>query len=167
MKNFSSSSNPILDASVELFLTVYSRNPTSIRDESGCNCKPWMATEALGTKIQLVGDDLFVTNESILLKGISNKCANSILIKLNQVGTFTETIETLKLAEENGYSSVISHRSGETEDTFISHLAVGANCGQIKTGAPARAERTSKYNELLRIGEKLGQKKFNSEAWKK
>ncbi len=124
-------------------------------------------TEALGAKIQLVGDDLFVTNESILLKGISNKCANSILIKLNQVGTFTETIETLKLAEENGYSSVISHRSGETEDTFISHLAVGANCGQIKTGAPARAERTSKYNELLRIGEKLGQKKFNTEAWKK
>ena len=124
-------------------------------------------TEALGTKTQLVGDDLFVTNESILSKGISSKCANSILIKPNQVGTFSETIEALKVAKENNYSSVISHRSGETEDTFISHLAVGVNCGQIKTGAPARAERTSKYNELLRIGEKLGQEKFNTEIWKK
>ena len=124
-------------------------------------------TEALGTKTQIVGDDLFVTNESILSKGISSKCANSILIKPNQVGTFSETIGALKVAKENNYSSVISHRSGETEDTFISHLAVGVNCGQIKTGAPARAERTSKYNELLRIGEKLGQEKFNTEIWKK
>ena len=123
-------------------------------------------TEALGSKIQLVGDDLFVTNESILEKGIEKRCANSILIKLNQVGTFTETINTLKLAKENGYTSVISHRSGETEDTFISHLAIGVGCGQIKTGAPARTERTTKFNEILRLSEKLGDEVFDNESWK-
>lgn len=123
-------------------------------------------TEILGSKIQLVGDDLFVTNANILGKGIDKRCANSILIKLNQVGTFTETINTLKLAKENEYTSVISHRSGETEDTFISHLAIGVGCGQIKTGAPARAERTSKFNEILRISEKLGYTTFDSESWK-
>ena len=123
-------------------------------------------TEALGSKIQLVGDDLFVTNESILEKGIEKRCANSILIKLNQVGTFTETINTLKLAKENGYTSVISHRSGETEDSFISHLAIGVGCGQIKTGAPARTERTSKFNEILRLSEKLGDGVFDNESWK-
>lgn len=123
-------------------------------------------TEGLGSKVQLVGDDLFVTNENILAKGIEKKCANSILIKLNQVGTFTETINTLKLAKENGYTSVISHRSGETEDSFISHLAIGVGCGQIKTGAPARTERTSKFNEILRISEKLGDEVFDNESWK-
>jgi len=123
-------------------------------------------TSSLGKKIQLVGDDLFVTNEAILSRGINAQCANSILIKLNQVGTFTETLKTLEVAKEHGYSSVISHRSGETEDTFISHLAVGTNCGQIKTGAPARTERTSKYNELLRIGEKLRGQQFNNRTWK-
>ena len=123
-------------------------------------------TEILGSKIQLVGDDLFVTNANILRKGIDKRCANSILIKLNQVGTFTETINTLKLAKENQYTSVISHRSGETEDTFISHLAIGVGCGQIKTGAPARAERTSKFNEILRISEKLGYTTFDNESWK-
>jgi len=123
-------------------------------------------TEALGSKIQLVGDDLFVTNESILEKGIEKRCANSILIKLNQVGTFTETINTLKLVKENGYTSVISHRSGETEDSFISHLAIGVGCGQIKTGAPARTERTSKFNEILRLSEKLGDEVFDNESWK-
>tara|TARA_Y100001956_G_scaffold9730_2_gene8451 strand:- start:903 stop:2171 length:1269 start_codon:yes stop_codon:yes gene_type:complete len=123
-------------------------------------------TEILGSKIQLVGDDLFVTNANILRKGIDKRCANSILIKLNQVGTFTETINTLKLAKENEYTSVISHRSGETEDTFISHLAIGVGCGQIKTGAPARAERTSKFNEILRISEKLGYTTFDNESWK-
>ena len=123
-------------------------------------------TEALGSKIQLVGDDLFVTNESILEKGIEKRCANSILIKLNQVGTFTETINTLKLAKENGYTSVISHRSGETEDSFISHLAIGVGCGQIKTGAPARTERTTKFNEILRLSEKLGDEVFDNESWK-
>jgi len=124
-------------------------------------------TSSLGEKIQLVGDDLFVTNETILSKGIKAQCGNSILIKLNQVGTFSETLKTLKVAKEHGYSSVISHRSGETEDTFISHLAVGTNCGQIKTGAPARTERTSKYNELLRIGEKLEGQQFNNKSWKR
>ena len=123
-------------------------------------------TEGLGSKVQLVGDDLFVTNENILAKGIEKKCANSILIKLNQVGTFTETVNTLKLAKENGYTSVISHRSGETEDSFISHLAIGVGCGQIKTGAPARTERTSKFNEILRLSEKLGDEVFDNESWK-
>ncbi len=109
---------------------------------------------------------MFVTNESILEKGIEKRCANSILIKLNQVGTFTETINTLKLAKENGYTSVISHRSGETEDSFISHLAIGVGCGQIKTGAPARTERTTKFNEILRLSEKLGDEVFDNESWK-
>ena len=118
-------------------------------------------TEKIGDTIQLVGDDLFVTQEKILEKGVDDKCANSILVKVNQVGSVSETINTLTLAKENNYSSIVSHRSGETEDTFISHLCVGTSSGQIKTGAPARSERTAKYNELLRIGEKIGFEKFN------
>ena len=118
-------------------------------------------TEKIGDTIQLVGDDLFVTQEKILQKGINDKCANSILVKVNQVGSVSETINTMTLAKENNYSSIVSHRSGETEDTFISHLCVGTSSGQIKTGAPARSERTAKYNELLRIGEKIGFEKFN------
>ncbi len=98
-------------------------------------------------------------------KGIDDKCANSILVKVNQVGSVTETINTMMLAKENRYTSVISHRSGETEDTFISHLCVGTSSGQIKTGAPARSERTAKYNELLRIGELIGFEKFNLQNW--
>ena len=118
-------------------------------------------TEKIGDTIQLVGDDLFVTQEKILQKGINDKCANSILVKVNQVGSVSETINTMTLAKESNYSSVVSHRSGETEDTFISHLCVGTSSGQIKTGAPARSERTAKYNELLRIGEKIGFEQFN------
>ena len=118
-------------------------------------------TEKIGDTIQLVGDDLFVTQEKILQKGINDKCANSILVKVNQVGSVSETINTMILAKENNYSSIVSHRSGETEDTFISHLCVGTSSGQIKTGAPARSERTAKYNELLRIGEKIGFEQFN------
>ena len=118
-------------------------------------------TEKIGDTIQLVGDDLFVTQEKILQKGIDENCANSILVKVNQVGSVTETINTMILAKESNYSSLVSHRSGETEDTFISHLCVGTSSGQIKTGAPARSERTSKYNELLRIGEKIGFEQFN------
>ena len=118
-------------------------------------------TEKIGNTIQLVGDDLFVTQEKILEKGVDDKCANSILVKVNQVGSVSETINTMTLAKENNYSSIVSHRSGETEDTFISHLCVGTSSGQIKTGAPARSERTAKYNELLRIGEKIGFEKFN------
>ncbi len=118
-------------------------------------------TEKIGDTIQLVGDDLFVTQEKILEKGVAESCANSILVKVNQVGSVSETINTMTLAKESNYSSIVSHRSGETEDTFISHLCVGTSSGQIKTGAPARSERTAKYNELLRIGEKIGFEQFN------
>ena len=122
-------------------------------------------TSKIGKEVQLVGDDLFVTQEDILQKGINEKCANSILVKLNQVGSVTETIKTMELANKNKYSSMISHRSGETEDSFISHLVVGTSSGQIKTGAPARGERTAKYNELLRIGEQVGFGNFNNKKW--
>lgn len=113
-------------------------------------------TSQLGNKIQLVGDDLFVTNTNRLQKGIEEKAANAILIKLNQIGTLSETINAIKLAQKNGYKAIISHRSGETEDTTIADLAVALNAGQIKTGAPARSERVAKYNQLLRIQEELG-----------
>ncbi len=113
-------------------------------------------TKLLGKKIQIVGDDLFVTNFDLLKKGINSKVANSILIKLNQIGTLTETLKTIKLAKEHGYSVVISHRSGETEDTSIADLAVGTSSGQIKTGSLSRSERVSKYNRLIRIEEELG-----------
>ena len=110
-------------------------------------------TEQIGKKCQLVGDDLFVTNPEILTKGIKSSCANSILIKVNQIGSLTETLDAISLARENNYNTIISHRSGETEDTFISDLAVGINSGQIKTGSMSRSERISKYNQLLRIEE--------------
>ncbi len=113
-------------------------------------------TDALGDKIQIVGDDLFVTNPDFLERGIKENTANSILIKLNQIGTLTETLETIKLAHRNGYSCVISHRSGETEDTTIADLAVATNAGQIKTGSLCRTDRVAKYNQLLRIEEALG-----------
>ena len=122
-------------------------------------------TSKIGKEVQLVGDDLFVTQKEVLQRGINEKCANSILVKLNQVGSVTETTETMKLANKNSYTSMISHRSGETEDAFISHLAVGTSSGQIKTGAPARGERTAKYNELLRIGEQVGFGNFNNKKW--
>lgn len=112
-------------------------------------------TDKLGGKIKLVGDDLFVTNPKRLKKGIESGCANSILIKLNQIGTLTETLSAISIAKENGYGTIISHRSGETEDAFIADLAVAVNAGQIKTGAPCRSERTAKYNRLIRIEEQL------------
>jgi enolase len=115
-------------------------------------------TKKLGNKIQVVGDDIFVTNTERIKKGISLKCANSVLIKLNQIGTVTETLNAMRMAHSNGWSAVVSHRSGETEDTFISDLVVGTNAGQIKTGAPARSDRNAKYNQLLRIEEELGAK---------
>jgi enolase len=114
-------------------------------------------TERQGDRIQLVGDDIFVTNVDLLQRGISEKVANSILVKVNQIGTLTETLETVGLATRFGYTSVISHRSGETEDTTIADLAVATNCGQIKTGAPARSDRVAKYNQLLRIEAQLGE----------
>ena len=113
-------------------------------------------TERLGERLQLVGDDLFVTNVEYLRRGIDQRVANSILVKVNQIGTLTETLDTIALARENGYSVVISHRSGETEDATIADLAVATGAGQIKTGAPARSDRTAKYNQLLRIEEQLG-----------
>lgn len=113
-------------------------------------------TGEIGDKVQLVGDDLFVTNTSRLIKGIEGGCANSILIKLNQIGSVSETLEAIKMAHRAGYTSIASHRSGETEDTTIADLAVALNCGQIKTGAPCRSERVAKYNRLLRIEEELG-----------
>lgn len=114
-------------------------------------------TKELGQKVQLVGDDLFVTNRERLAQGIQRKCGNSILIKLNQIGTVTETIEAVKMAHQAGYTAIVSHRSGETEDTFIADLAVALNTGLIKTGAPCRSERTAKYNRLLRMEEALGE----------
>jgi enolase len=119
----------------------------------------WQAlTAKLGKKVQLVGDDLFVTNVRRLRQGIETRVGNSILIKLNQIGTLTETLETIALAREAGYTTVISHRSGETEDSTISDLAVATNAGQIKTGSACRGERTAKYNQLLRIEEMLGKR---------
>jgi enolase len=116
-----------------------------------------LLTDRLGRRVQLVGDDLFVTNPERLSRGIEEGVANSILIKLNQIGTLTETLDTMAMAARAGYTAVVSHRSGETEDTTIADLAVATNCGQIKTGAPARSDRVAKYNELLRIEEDLGE----------
>jgi enolase len=113
-------------------------------------------TQKLGEQIQIVGDDLFVTNPERLQRGIDSKTANALLVKVNQIGTLTETIDAVNLAHKNGYRSMMSHRSGETEDTTIADLSVALNCGQIKTGAPARSERVAKYNQLLRIEEELG-----------
>lgn len=115
-------------------------------------------TKRLGDKLQLVGDDLFVTNKKLLQKGIELKMANAILLKLNQIGTVTETLETIKLAQENGYKTIISHRSGETEDNYIADFAVGLGLGQIKTGSMSRSERISKYNRLIRINEQISTK---------
>lgn len=128
--------------------------------EDGLDEEDWEGwqymTRELGDKIQLVGDDLFVTNTERLNKGIKERCGNSILIKLNQIGTVSETLEAIKMAHKAGYTAVVSHRSGETEDTTIADLAVALNTGQIKTGAPSRSERVAKYNQLLRIEEELG-----------
>lgn len=129
--------------------------------EDGLDEEDWegwvMMTKALGDKVQLVGDDLFVTNTERLKKGIEMGCGNSILIKLNQIGSVSETLEAIKMAHNAGYTAVTSHRSGETEDTTIADLAVALNTCQIKTGAPSRSERVAKYNQLIRIEEELGE----------
>ena len=129
--------------------------------EDGMSEEDWegwaLLTTTLGSRIQLVGDDLFVTNVERLARGIAENVANSILVKVNQIGTLTETLETVELATRAGYTSVMSHRSGETEDTTIADLAVATNCGQIKAGAPARSDRVAKYNQLLRIEDDLGE----------
>jgi enolase len=119
----------------------------------------WKAvTEAVGDRVQIVGDDLFVTNVQRLEQGIKDGAANAILIKVNQIGTITETLDAMRVAREAGYHNVVSHRSGETEDTFIADLAVATEAGQIKTGSASRTDRVAKYNQLLRIEEKLGDK---------
>ncbi len=128
--------------------------------EDGLDEKDWdgwkTLTDRLGSRLQLVGDDLFVTNEELLSRGIAGGVANAILIKVNQIGSLSETLHTMQLAQRSSYGLMVSHRSGETEDAFIAHLAVATNAGQIKSGAPARGERTAKYNQLLRIEEHLG-----------
>ncbi len=128
--------------------------------EDGCAEDDWegwrLLTDTLGDRVQLVGDDLFVTNPARLADGIAQGCANSLLVKVNQIGTLTETLDAVRMADRAGYTSVMSHRSGETEDATIADLAVALNCGQIKTGAPARSDRVAKYNQLLRIEEELG-----------
>ena len=125
-------------------------------------------TDKIGDKVQLVGDDLFVTNKKFLKKGIDSGTANSILVKVNQIGTLSETFDAVGLAMRNGYSAVMSHRSGETEDATIADLAVATNCGQIKTGAPARSDRNAKYNQLIRIAEELGDNAiYGSAFWNK
>jgi enolase len=129
--------------------------------EDGCAEDDWDGwaelTRLLGGRVQLVGDDLFVTNVDRLGRGIDQGIANSILIKVNQIGTLTETLDAVELAHRNAYTAVMSHRSGETEDTTIADLAVATGCGQIKTGAPARSDRVAKYNQLLRIEQQLGE----------
>lgn len=129
--------------------------------EDGVSEEDWEAwellTDRLGDKIQLVGDDLFVTNTERLERGIDMGVANSILIKVNQIGTLTETLEAIEMANRAGYTAVTSHRSGETEDATIADIAVATNSGQIKTGAPSRSDRVAKYNQLLRIEEELGE----------
>jgi enolase len=130
----------------------------SIEDGMGENdWEGWsMLTERIGSRCQLVGDDLFVTNVKYLGKGIELNCANSVLVKVNQIGTLTETLDTIEMARRNGYTTIISHRSGETEDTTIADIAVAVNAGQIKTGSMSRNDRTAKYNQLIRIEEELG-----------
>ena len=144
---------------VEFYAGLIDRYPV-ISIEDGLAEADWdgwkLLTDALGEKIQLVGDDIFVTNKEILKRGIDEGVANAILVKVNQIGSLTETLETIDMAKKAGYATVISHRSGETEDTTIADLAVAVNAGQLKTGAPSRSERVAKYNQLLRIEEELG-----------
>ncbi len=144
---------------VDYYLELQGKYPI-ISIEDGCDENDWdgwkLLTEKMGDKTQLVGDDLFVTNTSFLRKGIDQGVANSILVKVNQIGSLTETLDAIELAKENRYTSVISHRSGETEDSTIADIAVATNAGQIKTGSLSRSDRISKYNQLLRIEEELG-----------
>ena len=146
------------DEMVDYWEALVDKHPI-ISIEDGMAEEDWEGwqklTERIGDRVQLVGDDLFVTNAERLAKGIELGCANAILIKLNQIGTLTETLETIELAKTHGYTCVISHRSGETEDTTLADLAVAVNAGQIKTGAPCRSDRVAKYNQLLRIEEQL------------
>lgn len=148
-----------VDELIALYQQLCAKYPI-ISIEDGCAENDWAGwkklTNALGQKVQLVGDDLFVTNVDFLKKGIESGVANSILVKVNQIGSLTETLDSIELAKANHYTSVISHRSGETEDTTIADIAVATNAGQIKTGSLSRTDRIAKYNQLLRIEEELG-----------
>jgi enolase len=161
-KFFKSAPDKILspDAMVDYWAKWVEKYPAIRSLEDGLAEGDWdgwkKITDRLGKKIQLVGDDIFVTNVDFLQKGISTGVANSILVKVNQIGTISETFQAVNLAIKNGYTAVLSHRSGETEDSTIADIAVATNCGQIKTGAPARSDRVAKYNQLLRIEEQLG-----------
>jgi enolase len=144
---------------IDLWADLVDRFPVvSIEDGLGeSDWQGWQTlTDRLGSRVQLVGDDLFVTNVEFLRRGIAERVGNAILVKVNQIGTLTETLDAIELARRSGYAAVVSHRSGETEDTTIADLAVATNCGQIKTGAPCRSDRVAKYNRLLRIEEELG-----------
>jgi enolase len=147
------------DEQVQYLVDLVNKYPL-ISIEDGCSEEDWSSwkavTEALSDRVQLVGDDLFVTNVERLSRGIRDGVANSILIKVNQIGSLSETLAAVEMAKRSGYTSVMSHRSGETEDATIADLAVATNCGQIKTGAPNRSDRVAKYNQLLRIEENLG-----------
>ncbi len=147
------------DQMIEMYASLCKKYPI-VSIEDGLDENDWSGwkklTDTLGQKTQLVGDDLFVTNPKLLARGIETHTANSILIKLNQIGSVSETLETIELAKRNGYTTIISHRSGETEDTFIADLAVATNAGQIKTGSASRTDRIAKYNRLIRIEEELG-----------
>jgi enolase 1/2/3 len=155
----SDGSTKTVDELIAFYQTLTSKYPI-ISLEDGCAENDWAGwkklTDALGSKVQLVGDDVFVTNVEFLQKGIDAGVGNSILVKVNQIGSLTETLDTVELAKEHGYTSVISHRSGETEDTTIADIAVATNAGQIKTGSLSRTDRIAKYNQLLRIEEELG-----------
>jgi enolase len=158
---FKKSGEPARDSEGRVALYVdWCRQYPIISIEDGCAESDWrgwqLLTQALGSKVQLVGDDVFVTNPEILARGISEGVGNALLVKLNQIGTVTETLDAMSLAAKAGYASVASHRSGETEDSTIADLAVGTAAGQIKTGSASRADRTAKYNQLLRIEEELG-----------
>jgi enolase len=144
---------------IDLYDSLMRRYPI-VSIEDGLGEDDWAGwgtlTKRLGSRVQLVGDDVFVTNPAIIQEGIRNGIANAVLVKVNQVGTLTETLQAVELAKRAGYGTIISHRSGETEDTFVADLAVAVNAGQIKTGSVTRGERTAKYNQLLRIEEELG-----------
>jgi enolase len=144
---------------VEFYARLCAKYPI-VSIEDGCAESDWVTwkklTDKLGDKVQLVGDDLFVTNVQFLRKGIETGTANAILVKVNQIGSLTETLDAVELAHKNAYRAVLSHRSGETEDATIADLAVATNCGQIKTGSLSRTDRTAKYNQLLRIEQLLG-----------
>jgi len=159
-KFYKSSGKEISSDEMVAYWTEWVNKYPIISIEDGMAEEDWdgwkKLTDAIGSKVQLVGDDLFVTNTKILKRGIDSKTANSILIKVNQIGTVTETINAVQLAQTNGYTTIMSHRSGETEDTTIADLAVALNCGQIKTGSASRTDRMAKYNQLIRIEEMLG-----------